>query len=96
MSLVASALQPMLALGTLELLSPWPPGWGANLLRGLVNTLTIAVGAYTIGLVLGTLGASAKLYGGPVAKDIAEAYTTRRARTGADPAPLFRWHGSHQ
>lgn len=76
MSLAASALQPMLALGTLELLSPWPPGWGGNLLRGLANTLMIATGAYAIGLILGTLGASAKLYGGPVAKDIAEAYTT--------------------
>lgn len=76
MSMMASVLQPMLALGTLELLSPWPPGWGGNLLRGLAHSLEIAVGAYAIGLVLGTLGASAKLYGGPVARDIAEAYTT--------------------
>ena len=76
MSMMASALQPMLALGTLELLSPWPPGWGGNLLRGLAHSLEIAFGAYAIGLVLGTLGASAKLYGGPVARDIAEAYTT--------------------
>lgn len=76
MSMMVGALQPMLALGTLELLSPWPPGWGGNLLRGLVHSLEIALGAYAIGLVLGTLGASAKLYGGPVARDVAEAYTT--------------------
>lgn len=76
MSAAASALQPLLALGSLELLSPWPPGWGGNLLRGLGNTLLIATGAYSIGLLLGTLGASAKLYGGPIARDIAEAYTT--------------------
>ncbi|MGB8818702.1 MAG: ABC transporter permease subunit, partial [Rhizobiaceae bacterium] len=74
--MMAGALQPMLALGTMELLSPWPPGWGGNLLRGLVHSLEIALGAYAIGLVLGTLGASAKLYGGPVARDVAEAYTT--------------------
>jgi polar amino acid transport system permease protein len=76
MSMVPGALQPLLALGTLDLLSPVPPGWGGNLLRGLVHSLEIAAGAYSIGLVLGTLGASAKLYGGPVARDVAEAYTT--------------------
>jgi polar amino acid transport system permease protein len=65
-----------LSASTFELLSPWPPGWGANLLRGLVHSLEIALGAYAIGLVLGTFGASAKLYGGPIAKDIANAYTT--------------------
>ena len=76
MSVTFGALQSMLALGTLDLLSPRPPGWGGNLLRGLAHSLEIAAGAYAIGLVLGTVGASAKLYGGPIARDIAEAYTT--------------------
>ena len=65
-------LTPMLAVGSLQLLQDWGP----NLLRGLVHSLEIAFGAYAIGLVLGTMGASAKLYGGPIAKDIAELYTT--------------------
>lgn len=67
-----TTLTPMLAVGSLHLLQEWGP----NLLRGLVHTLQIAFGAYAIGLILGTIGASAKLYGGPVAKDIAALYTT--------------------
>ncbi len=63
---------PVLAVAPLQLLQDWGP----NLLRGLVHSLEIAFGAYAMGLVLGTIGASAKLYGGPVAKDIAELYTT--------------------
>lgn len=76
MSIAASAQLVFLSVSTFDLLSPWPPGWGANLLRGLVHSLEIAFGAYAIGLILGTLGASAKLYGGPIAKDVANAYTT--------------------
>ena len=76
MSIAASTQLVFLSVSTFDLLSPWPPGWGANLLRGLVHSLEIAFGAYAIGLVLGTLGASAKLYGGPIAKDVANAYTT--------------------
>ncbi len=72
MSVADVMLTPMLALGSLQLLQDWGP----NLLRGLVHTLEIAFGAYALGLVLGTIGASAKLYGGPVAKDIAGLYTT--------------------
>jgi polar amino acid transport system permease protein len=63
---------PVLAVGSLQLLQDWVP----SLLQGLVHSLQIAFGAYAIGLILGTLGASAKLYGGPVSKDIAELYTT--------------------
>lgn len=72
MSAAAAMLMPTLAVGSIQLLQDWGP----NLLRGLVHSLEIAFGAYAIGLVLGTIGASAKLYGGPVAKDIAELYTT--------------------
>jgi polar amino acid transport system permease protein len=61
---------------SLELLALSPPGWGGNLLRGLVNSLQIAAGAFGFGLVIGLLGASGKLYGGPVTRDMLEVYTT--------------------
>lgn len=53
-----------------------PPGWGGVLLRGFVNTLQIAVGGYALGLVIGMGGALGKLYGGPIARDLLEVYTT--------------------
>lgn len=61
---------------TLGLLSLSPPGWGGNLLRGLANSIQIALGAFGLGLVIGTLGAYGKLYGGPVVKDLLAVYTT--------------------
>ena len=69
-------LLPLSQLSTLELLSPYPPGWGAGLLRGLVKSLQIAVGAYTIGMLIGICGAYGKLYGGPILRDLLEVYTT--------------------
>ncbi|MBA8902799.1 polar amino acid transport system permease protein [Phyllobacterium sp. P30BS-XVII] len=62
--------------GMFDLLSPNPPGWGGNLLRGLANSLQIAVGAFGMGLLIGTFGAYGKLYGGPLVRDIAAIYTT--------------------
>lgn len=59
-----------------ELLSLSPPGWGANLLRGLANSLQIAFGAFGMGLVIGLLGAYGKLYGGKVTRDLLAIYTT--------------------
>ncbi|PSH58784.1 ABC transporter permease [Phyllobacterium endophyticum] len=59
-----------------DLLSPVAPGWGANLLRGLVRSLQIALGAFGMGLMIGTLGAYGKLYGGPIVRDLAAIYTT--------------------
>jgi polar amino acid transport system permease protein len=53
-----------------------PPGWGGNLLRGLFNSVLIAVGAYSIGIMVGIGGAFGKLYGGPVLRDLLELYTT--------------------
>jgi polar amino acid transport system permease protein len=53
-----------------------PPGWGGVMLAGLWQSLKIAVGGYTLGLILGTGGAMGKLYGGPVTKDLLEVYTT--------------------
>ncbi len=61
---------------TLELLALEPPGWGGNLLRGLANSVQIALGAYAVGLVIGTAGAYGKLYGGKITKDLLGIYTT--------------------
>lgn len=59
-----------------ELLSLSPPGWGGNLLRGLANSLQIAFGAFGFGLVIGLFGASGKLYGGVILRDLLAIYTT--------------------
>jgi polar amino acid transport system permease protein len=59
-----------------ELLSVSPPGWGGNLLRGLANSLEIAIGAFGFGLLIGLFGACGKLYGGPVIRDLLTVYTT--------------------
>lgn len=59
-----------------SLLALEPPGWGGVLLAGLLNSIKIAIGGYSLGLVLGTGGAFGKLYGGPVLKDLLEVYTT--------------------
>ena len=53
-----------------------PPGWGANLLIGLVKSIEIAAGAFGLGLLIGICGAYGKLYGGPVIRDLFEVYTT--------------------
>lgn len=59
-----------------DLLALDPPGWGSVLLAGFFNSIKIAIGGYSLGLVLGTGGAFGKLYGGPVTKDLLEVYTT--------------------
>ncbi|MCG3268351.1 ABC transporter permease [Yoonia sp. I 8.24] len=59
-----------------QLLSLSPPGWGMNLLRGLANSVKIAVGAYLLGLVIGLFGAYGKLNGGPITRDLLAIYTT--------------------
>ena len=64
------------AASPLDLLAWSPPGWGATLVAGLINTILIAVGAYALGLAIGILGAFGKLYGGPVVKDLLGVYTT--------------------
>ena len=60
----------------LDLLALDPPGWGGNLLRGLANSIQIAIGAFGLGILIGTLGAYGKLYGGPIVKDLLAVYTT--------------------
>ncbi len=69
--ITASGLGP-----ALDLLALSPPGWGGNLLRGLVNSIQIALGAFGLGLLIGLLGAFGKLYGGPVIRDLLAVYTT--------------------
>ena len=59
-----------------ELLALSPPGWGGNLLRGLLHTVQIALGAYILGLLIGLGGALGKIYGGPVLRWSLEIYTT--------------------
>jgi len=59
-----------------EILALSPPGWGGNLLRGLLNTIQIALGAYFLGLLIGLGGALGKIYGGPVLRWSLEVYTT--------------------
>ena len=64
------------AASSLELLAFSPPGWGVTLLAGLVNSVIIAAGAYSLGLLIGLGGAFGKLYGGEVVKDLLGIYTT--------------------
>ncbi len=59
-----------------SLLALEPPGWGGVLLRGLMNSIEIAIGGYSFGLLLGIGGACGKLYGGPITRDLMECYTT--------------------
>jgi polar amino acid transport system permease protein len=71
----------MLGLGAitaspLDLLALSPPGWGATLLWGLLNSIIIALGAYSLGLLIGLGGAFGKLYGGEILKDLLGIYTT--------------------
>lgn len=63
-------------IDSLQLLSFSPPGWGGNLLRGLLHSLQIALGGYSLGLIIGILGACGKLYAGPFVKDTLACYTT--------------------
>jgi polar amino acid transport system permease protein len=73
---IDALLLPLSQLSVFELLSPTPPGWGATLLYGLLNSVQIALGAFGLGLLIGIGGAYGKLYGGPVIRDLLECYTT--------------------
>ncbi|MBX3568725.1 MAG: ABC transporter permease [Rhizobiaceae bacterium] len=70
------AIIPAAASGIFDLLALEPPGWGGNLLRGLLSSVQIALGAYGVGLLIGIGGAYGKLYGGPIVRDLLEVYTT--------------------
>ena len=62
-------------MSTWELLALEPPGWGGVLLDGLVASLQVAGCGYVVGLLIGTVCATAKISGGPVAKDLVSVYT---------------------
>ena len=64
------------SLADWHLLALEPPGWGGVLLRGLAASVQIAIGGYLLGFIIGIFGATGKLYGGPVIRDILEGYTT--------------------
>lgn len=71
------AISQLFAPGSeLGLLALSPPGWGGNLLRGLLHSMEVAVGSYAVGLSIGIVGAYGKLYGGPVTRDLFAIYTT--------------------
>ena len=70
------AIGAVAAASTLDLLAFSPPGWGATLLAGMVNSILIALGAYGLGFLIGVSGAFGKLYGGPILRDILGVYTT--------------------
>lgn len=46
------------------------------MLAGLMASMYIAIGAYSLGLAIGALGACGKLYGGRILRDLLECYTT--------------------
>jgi polar amino acid transport system permease protein len=60
----------------LTLLSFGDQGWGDELLKGACLGLGISVGAYLIGLILGLMGAMAKISGNGCAVAMATVYTT--------------------
>jgi polar amino acid transport system permease protein len=60
----------------LELLSPYPPGWGGVLLAGAVSTISISLGAYLVGMAIGLVGAIGKLKGNPTLLFVLDLYTT--------------------
>ncbi|GEC34677.1 ABC transporter permease [Sinorhizobium fredii USDA 205] len=60
----------------LELLSPYPPGWGGVLLAGALSTVLISLGAYLVGVVIGLAGAIGKLKGNRPVRFVLDLYTT--------------------
>ncbi|MBB4227304.1 ABC transporter permease [Rhizobium mongolense] len=62
--------------GILDLLSPYPPGWGGTLLVGAASTIAISAGAFLIGILLGTGGALGKLSGNRPLGLLLNVYTT--------------------
>lgn len=59
-----------------EVLTFGKTGFADELLRGAFVTIYVAAAAFLLGLILGQIGAMAKLYGGPISRLIANFYTT--------------------
>ncbi|MDX8527930.1 ABC transporter permease [Mesorhizobium sp. MSK_1335] len=60
----------------LEMLSPYPPGWGGVLLKGALSTISISLGAYLVGMLIGLGGALGKLKGNRPVLFLLDLYTT--------------------
>lgn len=60
----------------MELLGFGDTGWGDEMLRAALTTIAVSLSAMLLGLVLGTLGAAAKLSGSTPLQAIAGTYTT--------------------
>jgi polar amino acid transport system permease protein len=59
-----------------DILGLGPTGYGDELLWGAAVSLSIALLAYGLGLVIGIAGALSKLYGSPLTRSITAGYTT--------------------
>jgi polar amino acid transport system permease protein len=59
-----------------EILSFGPTGYGDELLWGAAMSISIAILAYGLGLMIGIVGALCKLGGSPLTRGIMEGYTT--------------------
>jgi len=59
-----------------EILALGPTGYGDELLWGAAMSVSIAVLAYALGLLIGTAGALGKLGGSPLTRSILAGYTT--------------------
>ncbi len=60
----------------LELLSFGPNGWGGQLLMGTAMTIAVAVSSFVFGILVGSVGASAKLSHSLILNGLADVYTT--------------------
>lgn len=60
----------------LQLLAPYPPGWGGVLLSGAASTILISLGAYLLGILVGLAGAAGKLKGSRPVVVLLDFYTT--------------------
>ena len=59
-----------------SLMSFGPDGWGMRFVEGLVVTVEVSLSAYAVSLLLGLIGAGAKLSSSKIARGIADIYTT--------------------
>ena len=66
----------MAAKSITEALSFGPAGYGDELIWGAVMSLSIALCAYMLGLLIGIVGAMTKLHGSKLSRQIMEGYTT--------------------
>ena len=65
----------MTTIFDLSLLAFEPPGWGKVLLVGFLRSIELAAGGYLLGILIGIFGATGKLYGNNVVRDLLEIYT---------------------